>query len=144
MKRNARKRNAGDSVSRDTDQPTKVFEFVVENDMPLRLSSRPSLKMLDRRLDELALPSKARHRTCGRALRSARKSLYESENRRRRLTQHVGLDQRDVVETRQSRWPVPVNRRTRRRKFTTSHTCLHSRGVRNASRGEVQRTLTSG
>ncbi len=66
----------------------------------------------------------------------ARRSWCKRENRRRRLTRNVRLEQIWCL--------IPVNYQARRKKFMSSHTYLHSCGVSSVSKGEVRKILTSG
>ena len=99
---------------------------VMEDDMPLRLSSRSPLKLLGRRLDELALPKQGTKLDKWTRLQKREKEL----------------DRKDVVEKLQSRYRTPV-RRTRRRKVTSSRKCFHSRGTSSASRERGTENLRS-
>ena len=74
----------------------------MKDDMPLRLSSRSPLKLLDRRLDELALPQGTKLDRWTRLEKRERADARVKIDRRR-LTQNLKLEQRDVVEKVQSR-----------------------------------------
>ena len=73
-------------------------------DMPLRPSAKSPLRLLDRRLDELALPKQGTKLDKWTRLEKRENELIrERKSRRRRLTQNVMLDHRDAVEMLQSR-----------------------------------------
>ena len=117
---------------------------VMEEDIPVRLSAQSLLRLLDCRLDELALPKHGtkldkwtRHEKCENELMRERKSQAAIEAER-----EAGPEgrRREVVIA----IPTHVNRRTRRKKFTSSLICHHSRGANSVSEEEVRRILTRG
>ena len=118
---------------------------VMEDDMPVRLSGQSPLSLLDRRVDELALP---RHGTkldkWTRVEKRENEFIEGAKNRKRRLIQNGKLDWKDVDVKLQSRSLTHMNRRSQRRKFTSSLICHHSHGANIASDQNVRRILTSG
>ena len=114
---------------------------VVEDDMPLRLSSRSALKLLDRRLDELALPKQGTKLDKWTRLENGEKELIR-ERKSRAATDAV-REAGPQGGRREAAIPISV-RRTRRRKFTSSRICLDSRGASSASRGEYRESSQVG
>ena len=109
----------------------------MQDDRPLRLSSRSPFKLPARRLDELALQKQGTKLDKWTRLEKGEKELVRE--RKSKAAIDVGREARPVGRRRD-----PVNRQTRRRKFMSSHTYFHCRGVSSVSRGGVRRNLTSG
>ena len=110
----------------------------MEEDMPLRPSAKSPLRLLDRRLDELALPKHGTKLDKWTRLEKREKELIRERN------SQAAIDAEREAGPEECAREAANPRRTRRRMFTSSHICLHSRGASSASRGEVRRFLTSG
>ena len=115
----------------------------MEDDLFVRLSGQSPLRLLDHRLDELALP---KHGT--KLDTWTRIEKRENELMRAKITSRAAIEaemvQKDAVEKLRSRPQTHVNRRTQRRKLTSSVICHHSHGANSASEEEVRRILLSG
>ena len=117
---------------------------VMEDDVPVRLSGQSPLRLLDRRLDELALP---KHGT--KLDKWTLIEKRENELMRERKSQAAIESEREAGpegRCREAAIPISdhVNRRSQRRKFTSSLICHHSHGANIVSEEEVRKILTSG